>query len=156
MIKLIWAMDRNNLVGKDNLIPWHYKEDLVYFRNMTKDQTVLMGDNTYYSLMGYYKNKKLPYGKKYVASLKLDSLEDCTIVKNVKEFLENVEEDLFVIGGKTIYELALPYADMLYVTLIDDDHEGNVYFPQIDFSQYNLISERKSDKLNFLVYERIK
>ena len=146
MIKLIWAMDKNNLVGKNNVLPWHYKEDLVYFKNMTKDQTVLMGMNTYDSLMFYYKNKKLPFGKKYVGTKKDITLDDCIIVNDVVSFLENNEEDLFVIGGKTIYELALPYADYLYVTIIDDTHEGDTYFPQIDYSRFNLISKNEQLK----------
>ena len=67
MINLIWAMDENQLVGKDDRIPWHIKEDLVYFKNKVKDKTVLMGDTTYYSLKGSYKDKPLPYGTIYVA-----------------------------------------------------------------------------------------
>jgi dihydrofolate reductase len=156
MIKLIWAMDRNGLCGKDNQLPWHYKEDLVYFKNNTKNQTVLMGDNTYFSLKGYYKDRPLPFGKQYIASLNYDSIEGTTIVKDIKQFLENNQEDLFVIGGKTIYELSLPYADQLMVTIIDDDHEGNVYFPKVNFDEYKLVSRRDSGKLSFQVYERIR
>ena len=69
MIKLIWAMDKNWLIGKENKIPWHYKEDLLYYKEKTAGQIVLMGDNTYFSLKGYYKTKPLPYAKIYVASL---------------------------------------------------------------------------------------
>ena len=69
MISLIWAMDKNWLIGKENKIPWHYKKDLMYFKEKTQGKTVLMGDNTYYSLKGYYKDRPLPYGKIYVASL---------------------------------------------------------------------------------------
>ena len=50
MIKLIWAMDKNWLIGKENKIPWHYKEDLLYYKEKTAGQIVLMGDNTYFSL----------------------------------------------------------------------------------------------------------
>ena len=52
MIKLIWAMDEERLIGKDNLIPWHCKEDLLYYKETTKGQTVLMGEATYDSLKG--------------------------------------------------------------------------------------------------------
>lgn len=154
MISLIWAMDRNGLCGKDNLLPWHYKEDLIYFKNMTKGKTVLMGDKTYESLCFYYKGKTLPFGKKYVASLNFEYLDDCIIVKDVKQFLESNKEDIIVIGGKTIYSLSLDYADYLYVTIIDKEHEGNIYFPKVDFSKFKLVNSVKKDILNFLTYER--
>ena len=73
MISLIWAMDINWLIGIDDKLPWHYREDLLYYKEKTAGKTVLMGDKTYYSLKGYYKTKPLPYGKIFVASL--DKLE---------------------------------------------------------------------------------
>ena len=69
MINMIWAMDKNNLIGDGNRIPWHVKEDLIYYKNKTKGQTVLMGDATYFSLKSYYKTKPLPYGKCYIATI---------------------------------------------------------------------------------------
>ena len=69
MISLIWAMTEDHLIGIDDKIPWHIKEDLLYYKSKTKGQIVLMGEATYYSLKGYYKTKPLPYGKIYVASL---------------------------------------------------------------------------------------
>ena len=69
---MIWAMDEDFLIGKDDQIPWHIKEDLLYYKSKTKGQTVLMGEATYYSLKGYYKTKPLPYGKIYVASINSD------------------------------------------------------------------------------------
>ena len=72
MINLIWAMTKDNLIGKGNLMPWHIKEDLVYYKNKTAGKTVVMGEETYYSLKGYYKTRPLPYGTIYVASLNTD------------------------------------------------------------------------------------
>ena len=69
MINMIWAMDKNNLIGDGNRIPWHIKEDLIYYKNKTKGQVVLMGDATYFSLKSYYKTKPLPYGKCYIATI---------------------------------------------------------------------------------------
>ncbi len=83
MIKLIWATDKNNLVGKDNLLAWHYKEDLIYFKNKTKNQTVIMGDNTYQSLLSYYKDKPLPFGKIYVATIKRMFIPNVEIVNDI-------------------------------------------------------------------------
>lgn len=156
MIKLIWAMDQNWLIGKDNVLPWHYKKDLAYLKEKTKGQPVLMGDMTYDSLKSYYKEKPLPFGQIYVASITDRVFSDAIKVTNIDAFLSEYKDDLFVIGGKTIYRLSLPYADQLYITFIDQSHEGNVYFPKFDLSSYHLISEDKVDVLRFCVYEKVK
>ena len=155
MINMIWAMDKNNLVGIDDKIPWHIKEDLLYYKSKTNGQTVLMGDATYYSLKGYYKTKPLPYGKIYVAtidkSLVIDGVE---MIYDLTEFLKNNKEDLWVVGGATIYKLSLPYADKLYISFVKGEYVGNRYFPIIDFSKYNLIWENDTEKVRYTVFER--
>lgn len=154
MISLIWAMSEKGLIGKDNKIPWHVKEDLMYYKEKTKGQVVLMGENTYDSLKGYYKTRPLPYGKIYVASLSKRSFPDAIKVSDVAFFLSTTKEDIFVVGGATIYKLSLPYANKLYISLIKGDYEGDTYFPKLDLSEYHLISERETEKVKYLVYER--
>lgn len=155
MINMIWAMDENNLVGKNNKIPWHIKEDLLYYKEKTNGQTVIMGDATYYSLKGYYKTRPLPYGKIYVASLDPSfKADDAILVPNLKEFIENVEEDIWVCGGATIYKICLPYANRLYISFVKGKYEGDAYFPQIDYSKYNLIFERDSEQVRYTIFER--
>ncbi|HHY96558.1 dihydrofolate reductase [Acholeplasma equifetale] len=154
MIRLIWAMDSNWLIGKDNILPWHFKEDLVYFKEKTKNQTVLMGDLTYQSLKGYYKDKPFPYGKIYVANLVDKVYSDAICVKDVVSFVKNLKEDIWVIGGKSIYQLTLPYADELYITHVLGIYEGNVYFPSFKLSDYKLKEKTMSNQLIFAVYQR--
>lgn len=156
MISLIWAMDQDWLIGRDNQLPWRYKKDLLYFKSMTKGKTVLMGDMTYQSLKGYYKDKPMPFGKMYVASLDDVKYVDCVMVKDIDAFLQETNEDLMVIGGKTIYQLSLKYADVLYITWIDKSHEGNVYFPKFDLDLFKLTNEEKEAELRFTTYERVK
>jgi dihydrofolate reductase len=155
MISLIWAMDENWLIGKDNVLPWHYPKDLAYFKANTKDKAVLMGDMTYQSLKGYYKTKPLPFGKNYVANLNDTTYDDAVLVKDLHQFLTSVNEDIMVIGGKTIYQLSLPYADRLYITYVLSRHEGNVYFSPFDLSQFKCIEKKMEDGLIFAVYERM-
>ena len=157
MISLIWAMDKNWLVGKGNKLPWHFKEDLIYYKSKTAGKIVLMGDNSYFSLKSYYKDKPLPYGKIYVASLNNLELDDAIVINDVISFLKNFpkNEELWVVGGATIYKFALPYADYLYITHVDGDYEGDAYFPKFDLdNEFDLLSSRISDNLNFCVYER--
>lgn len=153
MIKLIWAMDKNNLIGKDNKIPWHIKDDLLYFKKKTAGQTVLMGLNTYYSLKGYYKSKPLPYGQIYVASFEDIELEDAIVIKDCVTFLKEYKEDIFVVGGATIYKLALPLADMLYISIIKEEYEGDTYFPNIEYEKYNLIRCEDTPRVTYNVYQ---
>ena len=156
MINMIWAMDENNLVGKGDRIPWHIKEDLLYYKSKTKGQTVLMGDTTYFSLKGYYKDKTLPYGKIYVATIDKNLvIEGCEMVYDIIPFLEKVDFELWVVGGATIYKLSLPYADKLYISFVKGTHEGDRYFPTIDYSKYNLISERETELVRYTIFERI-
>jgi|SRR5690606_10404213 len=154
MISSIWAMDINWLIGKDNVLPWHYKEDLAFFKKMTEGKTVLMGDATYRSLKGYYKDKPLPYGKMYVANLQKVQYHDAECITDVIDFIKNYKEDLIVIGGKKIYELTLPFVDRLYITHVLNYHDGNVYFSKFPLSQYKLIEKKVVPGLIFATYEK--
>ena len=159
MINMIWAMDKNNLIGDCNRIPWHIKEDLIYYKNKTKGQVVFMGDATYFSLKSYYKTKPLPYGKCYIATidknLKIENpLEDIEIIYDLDSFLKNFSGDLWVCGGATIYKLALPYANRLYISFIKGDFKGDKYFPTIDYDKYNKIWENETDSVIYTVFER--
>ena len=155
MISLIWAMDKNNLVGKGDKIPWHIKEDLLYYKSKTNGQTVLMGDQTYFSLKGYYNDKPLPYGKIYVATIDKNlKIDGVTMIYDLVSFLENNKDDLWVVGGATIYKISLPYADRLYISFVKGEYEGDRYFPQIDFSKYNLVWENDTDKVRYTLFER--
>jgi dihydrofolate reductase len=156
MISMIWAMDENWLIGKDNLLPWHYPKDLAYFKKQTEGQTVLMGDMTYQSLKTYYKVKPLPFGKVYVANNEEKEYIDATRVSDLIDFLKNCTEDLIIIGGKTIYGLSLPFVDRLYITYILKTHEGNIYFPKFNLASFKLIHKTMEPELIFAVYERIK
>jgi len=156
MINMIWAMDENNLVGNGDKIPWHIKEDLLYYKSKTKGQVVLMGDTTYFSLKGYYKDKPLPYGKIYVATIDKSLVIDGVImVYDLVSFLENNnEDDLWVVGGATIYKISLPYANRLYISFVKGTHEGDRYFPKINFDDYKLIWENDSDLVRYTVFEK--
>ena len=95
MINLIWAMTKDNLIGKGNLMPWHIKEDLVYYKNKTAGKTVVMGEETYYSLKGYYKTRPLPYGTIYVASLNPDlKLDDAIVINDLIGFVTSYKDEL--------------------------------------------------------------
>lgn len=149
-------MDENHLIGDGDRIPWHIKEDLVYYKNKTKGQVVLMGEATYYSLKGYYKTRPLPYGTIYVASINKElKLEDAIVINDIDSFLRDYNDELWVVGGATIYKLSLPYADRLYISFVKGEHKGDKYFPEIDFSKYNLTWQNETEEVRYTLYERV-
>mgnify|MGYP002070376795 CR=1 FL=1 len=156
MIHLIWAMTKNHVIGLQNKMPWHIKEDLIYYKEHTAGKTVVMGENTYYSLKGYYKSKPLPYGKIYVASLNENLiLEDAIVISDVIQLFKTTREDLWVVGGATIYQLALPYADTLYISWVKKEYEGDTYFPEIDFTKFRNSYKKETDLVLYTIYERV-
>jgi dihydrofolate reductase len=156
MVKMIWAMDESCLIGSNNKMPWHIKEDLIYYKEKTKDSAVLMGYNTYLSLLGYYKGKDFPYKKTFVLSN--SSIDDnrISVVNNLNEFLTNLDFDLFVVGGKACYEQCMPYADELYVSYVLGKHEGDTYMEPVDENLFELISSKtgESGKVRYTIYKR--
>ena len=156
MISLIWAMTTQRVIGKENKIPWHIKEDLLYYKACTAGKTVFMGESTYYSLKGYYRDKPLPYGKIYVASFNSSlKLDDAIVVGNAEGFLKSTKEDIWVVGGASIYAIALPFADYLYISWIQKNYEGDTYFPEFDLAKFKVLQERKTDLVVYSIYERV-
>ncbi|MCK5387648.1 MAG: dihydrofolate reductase [Candidatus Izimaplasma sp.] len=157
MISLIVAIANNNVIGKGNKLPWHYKEDMQYFKEMTMNNTVIMGEMTFKSIISYL-NKPLVGRKNVIASLTNYEYDGVEKTNDIISYLKNFPEDeeIFIIGGKIIYDLTLDLADRLYITHIDKDFEGDVFFKTIDYSKYNKVSERISGELTFSIYERIR
>lgn len=159
MFSIIVAFDKNQLIGKDNKLPWHYKEDLKYFKETTTNKTVLMGRNTFDSIINYL-GKPLPNRKSIVLTTKNIVRDDIEVINNIEEFIEqnkDSSEEIFIIGGKSIYEQFLPFSKKLYITHISNEYEGDTHFPTIEWDNYKLIKETKTedDELSFNVYERV-
>ncbi len=155
MINLIVAIANNGVIGNGNQLPWHYPEDLAYFKETTMGQTVLMGEATFRSILDYL-GKPLPGRHSVVASQSGFAYPGVTVTDDVVSYLEQFpqEDDIFIIGGKTIYELTIDLAERLYITHIDRDYDGDVTLAPIDYDKYEIISERQSGELRFVVYER--
>lgn len=157
MVNLIVAIGLDNLIGKDNVLPWHYKEDMKYFKETTMGKKVIMGELTFKSILSYI-NKPLPGRTSIIATLTDYTYPDVEVTNDIVDYLKNFPKDdeIFIIGGKIIYDITLDLADKLYITHVDKEYEGNVYFKEIDYSKYNKINENINGDLNFSVYERIR
>lgn len=146
MLSIIVAIANNNVIGKDNKLIWHLPEDLKRFKNITTGHTIIMGRKTFESL-----GRVLPNRKHVILcndmELNIDNenvivLEDISLLK---EYIDSEEEN-FVIGGATIYKLLMPYAQKMYITKIDEDFVGDVYFPKINEEEWKIIQEEEGIK----------
>lgn len=129
-VAIISALDRNGLIGAGNALPWHLPADLAHFRQLTLGHAVIMGSRTWESLP----KKPLPGRQNIVLSRSMSKdMAECDVARNLDEALNIADgEHVFIIGGASVYEQALPLADRLYLTRIDAVFEGDTYFPKID------------------------
>lgn len=157
MISIIVAIASNNCIGKGDGLPWHYPEDLRYFRQVTTNHRVLMGRRTFLSIIGRL-GRPLPDRESLVASRDPDfAYPGVTVIRDLEAFLrEDHADEVFVIGGREIYKAALPYADRLYITRIMKDYPGDVFFPAYPAEDFRLIRQHDDRELSFRVYERIR
>ncbi|APC48486.1 dihydrofolate reductase [Virgibacillus halodenitrificans] len=160
MISLLVAMDKNHVIGHNNGMPWHLPKDLRFFKEKTTGQTIIMGRKTYDSMGG-----SLPNRKNVVISRNTnlkDQVEVIHDLETVEEWNRQYpEQEFFVIGGGNIFNQALPFADRMYITWIDEEFEGDTYFPAFSDEEWNLTSKTKGEKNEtnpydyyFLQYDR--
>ena len=129
-LSIIVAMDDNQLIGKDNALPWHLPADLGYFKKTTTGKTVLMGRKTYESI-GF----ALPNRRNVIVSRNAGfSAEGCEVVDSIERALELAkrDEEVMIMGGASFYEQMLPSVDRLYITQIEGCYQGDAYFPKFD------------------------
>jgi dihydrofolate reductase len=130
-ISLIAGMARNRVIGAANRLPWHLPEDLKYFKRVTHGHPIVMGRKTYESI-----GRLLPGRENRIVTRKPDfHVEGARVFGSIEEACRG-EGEIFVIGGAEIYSHALPFADRLYVTLIDRDFEGDAFFPEWDSARF--------------------
>lgn len=154
MISLIAAVGNNLELGLNNKLIWNIPEDLKYFKQITTDKTIVMGRKTYESI-----GKPLPNRKNIVLSKKSVKIDGVLVVNDYKDILD-LQEDIFVIGGQSIYELFLPFADNIYLTEIEESSEADSYFPNFDRELYKKEIVKRSNFKNinysFVIYKKIK
>jgi dihydrofolate reductase len=139
MLSMICAVGKNREIGLKNTLLWDLKGDMKHFVQTTKGKTVIMGETTYHSLF----IKPLPNRHNIVLTMNKElNAPGCEIscdLKSIAEKYQNSEEEVFVIGGASIYKQFLPYASKLYLTLVDDAPEADTFFP--DYSEFKISSE---------------
>ena len=158
-LSLIAAVSRNNVIGKDNKMPWHFPADLQFFKTTTLGKPIIMGRKTWESL-----GRILPGRRHIVVTRNKDyTAEGVEIIHSTDAALKqasNVDEAV-IIGGAHLYEEMLPLTDRLYLTEIDAEFEGDTFFPEWNKEEWEVVSsethpadEKNSFPYRFVVYDR--
>jgi dihydrofolate reductase len=159
-ISIIAAVAKNRAIGFKNQIPWHLQTDLQRFKKLTAGHPVIMGQKTFVSLG----SKPLPNRRNIILSSHSDfSAPNCVVVQNLSSAMQqcNHETEIFIIGGGRVYQAALPFADKMYLTWVDASPKADVFFPEFNPEDWNIISRQEfpADDQNdypstYTVYER--
>lgn len=155
MITLIWAQSKNNVIGKENKLPWHIKEEMLFFVEYTKNKTVLMGRNTWESLT----KKPLPNRQNIVITSRTikGSFENLIVSNNLEnEIIKYIDskEELVVIGGKLIYDQTINVANKLVISIINSEYQGDTFAPNIDSDLFYLTNKSEHIEFSVCTYER--
>ncbi len=164
-LSMMVAKASNDVIGRDNKLPWYLPNDLKYFKQVTFGKPVIMGRKTWESLKG-----PLPGRTNIVITRQADYVaEGAKVVTTLEEAVamaENVafidgQEEAVIMGGAEIYKLALPAADRLYLTEVHAEVDGDTFFPEYDKSEWNEIGREdfaaegpNPYDYSFVVYER--
>jgi len=163
IISQIAAMTRNRVIGKDNRLPWRLPADMAFFKSTTTGHHVIMGRKNYEA-----EKKPLPSRTNIVVTSKADyKAEGCIVVHSIKDGIDlarkNGETECFIIGGGEIYQESLEMTDQIYLTIIDTEMDGDVFFPELNFDQWKIVRQNEYGKddrnpFDFTIYlfKRIK
>ena len=158
-ISIIAAMGKNREIGVQNNLPWNLPDDLARFKKLTSGHAVIMGWKTHESI-----GRPLPARKNIVISLYADSkVPGCIVVTSLEEAFRAAEGDdeVFIIGGAETYRFGLPYANKMYLTLVDAAIKADAFFPEFNESEWRVTpgevheaDEKHAYRFTFKTYER--
>ena len=128
-LSIIVATNKNGLIGINNTLPWHLPDDLQYFKTMTLGCPIIMGRKTYQSI-----GRALPKRANFILTRDTTfQASGCIIVHDLSHAIDLAKKEnkeTFVIGGAELYKQALPLCDTIYLTVIDNEDNGDIYFPE--------------------------
>lgn len=162
-IHLIAAMTSKRVIGKNNTIPWHIKEDLQNFKKLTQGNPVIMGRKTWDSIPEKF--RPLPDRLNVIISSSAKEREN-NIARGiiwVSSYPQALyaclssfrkPKDVYVIGGASIYQTALPTADTLNISWVKKDYEGDTFFPDVDLDAWEETEKKDFDEFLFIKYRR--
>lgn len=141
---MIAAVAENNVLGKDNELVWHLPNDFKRFKALTTGHHIIMGRKTFESFP-----KPLPNRTHIIITRQKEyQAEGCITVDSIEKALAICPKDqnVFVIGGGEIYQLALPFTDKIEITRVHHTFEGDAYFPEINEDEWEIIVSEHNEK----------
>lgn len=158
-LSLIVAMATNRTIGINKQMPWHLSADLKKFKKITMGHPIIMGRKTFESI-----GRPLPGRQNIIISRDpLYQQQGCLVFNDLESALQNCADinEVFVIGGATLYEATLAQADRLYITEIQQAFDGDTWFPEIKQEQWREVAREDIDNdssvefnYSFIVYEK--
>jgi dihydrofolate reductase len=150
-VTLIAAVGANRAIGRDNGMPWHLPEDLAHFKATTLGHTLVMGRRTYDSI-----GRTLPGRTTVVVTRQAGwSAPGVLVAHSLEQALEMADGgEVFVAGGGEIYAQALPLADAMVLTEVEQSPEAEVFFPEVDPADWREVRREPRDGFSFVSYER--
>ena len=135
-ITMIVAVAENGAIGKDNNLLWHISGDLKRFKAITTGHSIIMGRKTYLS----FPKRPLPDRKNIILTHGDSSYEGAYTAKNIEQAIELCDSDeIFIIGGESIYKQFLPFTTKIYLTRVHKEYEADTFFPEIDMNEWNIV-----------------
>lgn len=155
MLSIIVCISRNRAIGYQNQLLYHIKSDMARFKELTMGHTIIMGRKTFESLP----HGALPHRHNVVVSQTQKEIPGCEVFASLEEAVRN-NQDAFIIGGDSIYQQALSWANTLYITEVDDEAEqADAFFPEIDLQEWQVTEKEMRNEnglaFSFLTYHRI-
>lgn len=146
MINLICAVSNNNIIGKDNKLPWPtIKEDMKRFRKLTTNNIIVMGRKTFESIGN--KPLKNRFNIVLTKQLKYSNYDNLMFTDNINHILEIYKnKNIYVIGGNEIYKQFLKYTDLIYLTKLNNNYFGDTEFIKLDDDWTEFINYEFIDK----------
>jgi dihydrofolate reductase len=161
-ITIVAAIAANGVIGRGGDLPWRLPADLRHFKTLTHGHVLVMGRRTYESI-----GHPLPGRTTVVVSRRATTFQEpvsdpspeavitaSTVHEALSRALE-IDDEVFVVGGAQVYAAALEMADRMVLTLVDEDPEGDTWFPEVDWTVWRETQRKLSDGLAFVTYERV-
>ncbi|MCU0559595.1 MAG: dihydrofolate reductase [Desulfobacterales bacterium] len=150
-------MAQNRVIGRAGVIPWKVPGEQLFFKRITLGHTVIMGRKTFDSI-----GRPLPGRTNVVISRRTDMRpEGCLTARSLQSALDMCpagEEEAFIIGGGQLYQVALPVADRIYLTVIPVSVDGDAFFPEIPAAEFELSASEHvpgSQPYDIFIYDRV-
>ena len=152
MIHIVAALTKDRVIGRGNNMPWRIQEEKDLFKQLTLNHPVIMGERTFASLP-----KPLPKRINIVISPTREPEPGIVITHSLSDALQaaqNIDEEIFVIGGAEVYAQSLELADRLHLSWIKKPYEGDVYFPAFDEARWTVIEEKPFAEFTYKQYKK--